>query len=277
MALKIASVFGRDFVLGDLRRALQTLNDVDIAADLFNILTDIVNNSALLRWKSIGINVIPGLALPILGSTTAGPDKSTPQQEGRFLAEDLADKLQFEFADQSVVEAVYSLMLNSQTAQVHEIIGDMNETRYFKDAYSGPLGKAQGDLQQHQIYDLIVHYRKSGNIEKNVKYLTLAAKTAFDLNNSDSANLLLIELLKIASAGRGLSDALLDSITPQFLSRPSPLSIPSVSSLGTPIKEKFGALAASLSIDTSSPNVGHAILSPSSSRPKSVRDSRAAR
>lgn len=127
VALKIASVFGRDFMLGDLRTALQTLEFRDIAASLDTILNDIVNNSALLRWKSIGQSPVASAPLSTLPTTPRSTDRKTFGMTADV--DDPMDKLQFEFADQSVVEAVYGLMLGSQRAQVHEIIGDMNEER----------------------------------------------------------------------------------------------------------------------------------------------------
>jgi hypothetical protein len=128
VALKIASVFGRDFVLGDLRRALQTLDNKDIAANLFSILTDIVDNSALLRWKSINNRALGGLSpataspaappppppaapapadlatSPLSPASTASTNGSTTPTSsgggGGGAVEDPTDKLQFEFADQ---------------------------------------------------------------------------------------------------------------------------------------------------------------------------------
>lgn len=104
------------------------------------------------------------------------------------------------------------------------------------------------DLQPHQIYDLIVHYRKSDNVEKNVKYLTLAAKSAYSHNHVDSAHLLLRELVKIGSNGRQLSDLMLDAMTERNEVAPV---VTTESSSGVGTKEKFRALASlSLTIDT---------------------------
>ena len=114
-------------MLGDLRMALQALQFHDIAANLDTILNDIVNNSALLRWKSIGQNSVSSAPLSVLPTTPRSGERKPFVKTADL--DDPMDKLQFEFADQSVVEAVYSLMLGSQRAQVHEIIGDMNEAR----------------------------------------------------------------------------------------------------------------------------------------------------
>jgi hypothetical protein len=134
--------------------------------------------------------------------------------------------------------------------------------RYLKEAYSGTTGTTQDDLQQHQIYDLIVHYRKSGNIEKNVKYLTLAARSAFDHNDVDSAHLLYSELVKVAAAGRSLSDIMLDVVRPEvapsspMMSRCNSgcnLNALNITTNTPSMRERFGALASlSLSIEPGS-------------------------
>lgn len=258
VALKIASVFGRDFVLGDLRLALQALNFCEIAANLHFLLNDIVNNSALLRWKSIGQTSKAPTTPPKLNKDGHGSSGLLHHVEA--MSDDSHDNLQFEFADQSVVEAVYSLMLGSQRSQVHEIIGDLNEARYLKASAASSIHNSSVELQPHQIYDLVVHYRKSGNVEKNVKYLTLAAKSAYYHNNTDSANLLLLELVKIGSGGLSVPDILLNALNEPHLpveldqerNRGNSTSAPTSFS---ELKEKYGALASlSLSIDTNLPS-----------------------
>ena len=84
--------------------------------------------------------------------------------------------------------------------------------RYIKNTSASSLRESA--LLSHQLYDLILHFRKAQKSTKVIKYLNIFAKFSYEHSDIDAARTLLSELIGTISGGRSLLQILEDATQP---------------------------------------------------------------